>query len=70
MQEHGSGTNGGLPEERRCHFPINRDTTDSEPSDHDREIADQSAECKFIAPDDFLEGTPLANTTTNLHLAD
>src|SRR5262245_4751488 len=24
---------------------------DSEPSDHDREIADQSAECKFIAPD-------------------
>src|SRR5438309_6522 len=31
---------------------------DSEPSDHDREIADQSAECKFIAPDDFLEGTP------------
>src|SRR5205814_1438100 len=29
---------------------------DSEPSDHDREIADQSAECKFIAPDDFLEG--------------
>jgi hypothetical protein len=30
---------------------------DSEPSDHDREIADQSAECKFIAPDDFSEGT-------------
>jgi homeodomain-containing protein len=22
------------------------------------EIADQSAECKLIAPDDFLEGTP------------
>src|SRR5947209_7422202 len=30
---------------------------DSEPSDHDREIADQSAKCKFIAQDDFLEGT-------------
>src|SRR5438309_4365917 len=30
---------------------------DSEPSDHDREIADQSAERKFIAQDDFLEGT-------------
>src|SRR5207253_3219107 len=29
----------------------------SEPSDHDREIADQSAKCKFIAQDDFLEGT-------------
>src|SRR5207249_223012 len=30
---------------------------DSEPSDHDREITDQSAECKFIAQNDFLEGT-------------
>jgi hypothetical protein len=26
-REHGSGTNGGLPEERRCNFPIHRDTT-------------------------------------------
>jgi hypothetical protein len=30
---------------------------DSEPSDHDGEIADQPAECKFIAQNDFLVGT-------------
>src|SRR5437016_2866352 len=38
---------------------------DSEPSDHDREIADQSAKCKFIAQDDFLEGTPQTSTKSN-----
>src|SRR3989449_9696079 len=31
---------------------------DPKPSDHDRPIADQSAERKLIATDDFLEGTP------------
>jgi len=47
-QEHGSGRNGGLPEERRCNFPINRDTTsdfspktwpDEGPHELDREVA-------------------------------
>src|SRR5437870_8415750 len=43
---------------------------DSEPSDHDREIADQSAECKFIAQDDFLEGTPGALPSATAGLTD
>src|SRR5207253_9252850 len=43
---------------------------DSEPSDHDREIADQSAECKFIAQDDFLEGTPGALPSATAALTD